>query len=157
IAVFTSRFWQEAENRGGSLVPKLCLGTQVPETPFRETEFPAEPFPNRVWERGGRPVHVDRMLRRLSVALVLLVYGQLVRGCLVRHTAASWWPRLHLLAAFVVAGAIVWLLREMWARPGLARREIVAGWLLGAILLAQLALGIESWLVRFPAVNAFGQ
>src|SRR5438128_8217675 len=46
------------------LVPKLCLGTQLRETPVsrrrghfhavRETEFRGRAFPNRVWERGFR-------------------------------------------------------------------------------------------------------
>jgi len=40
-----------------SLVPKLCLGTHFPETPFRpgegETEFRRQAFPNRFGERGS--------------------------------------------------------------------------------------------------------
>src|SRR5207248_169935 len=46
-----------------TLVPKLCLGTHLRETPVsrsrrhfdavRETEFRGMAFPNRVWERGS--------------------------------------------------------------------------------------------------------
>jgi cytochrome c oxidase assembly protein subunit 15 len=153
IAVFTSRFWQAEMNNNteNNLAPKLSLGMSAPETPIRETEFRAPTFPSRVWARGC----TER--RSVFAGVALLVYGQLVLGGLVRHTTAPLWPRLHVLAAFVVTGAVVWMLHELFAGPGRARRQLAAGWLLGGLLLVQVSLGLEAWLIRFPAVNAFGQ
>ncbi len=116
---------------------------------------------SRFWQGGARAgdfaMAAAPTLRRLALATVGLVYLQLVLGGLVRHNAVAWGPRLHLLAAFVVVAASVWLLRELFAYPGRTRRESAAGLVLAAVLFAQLALGVESWLCRFHAVDAFGQ
>jgi cytochrome c oxidase assembly protein subunit 15 len=99
----------------------------------------------------------SRGLRWLALTAVTLVYAQLVLGGLVRHNVSLWGPGLHVLAAFAVVAAAVLLLRDWFAKPALSWREVAMGCLLALVLLAQLALGLESWLCRFHAVDAWGQ
>jgi heme a synthase len=116
-------------------------------------------------------------LQRWSIAAAMLVFGQLVLGGLVRHTDSLLGPRGHLLGAFAVAAAIVWLLMLMHKSahlsplplgegPGVraeastafthsAREECpVAQIALIALLTLQLLLGMESWLAKFFAPGA---
>src|SRR5205085_7112880 len=56
--------------------------------------------------------------------------------------------RLHILTAFLVVAAGVWLLRVVFttaARP----RVAAAGWVLGVLLAVQVALGVEAWMTKF--------
>ncbi len=87
-------------------------------------------------------------LRRWSTATALLVFGQLLLGGMVRHHDSLLGPRGHLLGAFVVVAAVVWLLkliRESQARERFAAARILFMALLGL----QLLLGIESWLAKY--------
>ena len=52
-------------------------------------------------------------LKRWSIVTALLVFGQLLLGGMVRHQDSWLGPRGHLLGAFVVVGAVVWLLKLM--------------------------------------------
>jgi heme A synthase len=97
---------------------------------------------------AGLPAATRRPLGRLSLALVGLLFVQLVWGAMVRHTPNSLNQRLHLLTAFLVVAAAVWLLRVGFttaARP----RVAAAGWLLGVLLVLQVALGVEAWMGKF--------
>jgi heme A synthase len=96
-------------------------------------------------------------LRRWSIATMLVVFGQLVLGGVVRHYQdAPLGPRGHLLGAFVVVGAVVWLLklvRESEGRQRFAAARVV----LIAVLALQLFLGMESWVARFFVDGAINQ
>src|SRR5262249_52795515 len=48
--------------------------------------------------------------------------------------------------AFAVVAAAVWLIRAAWEED---RRFKISAGVLGALLAAQLVLGVESWLMRF--------
>jgi heme A synthase len=88
-------------------------------------------------------------LRRWSLLAVGLVLAQLVLGALVRHTHAPLWGRGHLLTAFAVVAAVVvlvGLVRAERAQNGPAARTAV---LLAALVVVQLLLGVEAWMIRF--------
>jgi heme A synthase len=92
-------------------------------------------------------------LQRFSIMTAVLVFVQLMLGGLVRHKESLIGPRGHLLGAFVVVGAVVWLLkliRDSECRDMLRRERI----LLMALLALQLVLGVESWLAKFAVPQA---
>ena len=92
-------------------------------------------------------------LKRWSLITAALVFGQLVLGGLVRHQQSLLGPRGHLLGAFVVVAAVVWLLkliRESDANESFKVQRIV----LMALLTLQLVLGIESWLAKYYVAQA---
>jgi heme A synthase len=93
----------------------------------------------------------SRALQRCSIFTSLVVFGQLILGGLVRHTESQLGPRGHLLGAFVVVGAVIWLLILMRQSKGRFRLE---RFMLMGLLTLQLVLGVESWLARFFAAGA---
>jgi cytochrome c oxidase assembly protein subunit 15 len=91
-------------------------------------------------------------LRRWSLLLTALVSMQLIWGALLRHTNGALAQRLHLLTAFAVVAAAVWLAHLALANPEARRvlgRTLI---LLGVLLALQVLLGIESWLDKFAGV-----
>ena len=90
----------------------------------------------------------SRALKRWSILTCGIVYFQLVLGGVVRHTDELIGPRGHLLGAFVVFGAILWLMKQVREDP--AREKFSALKIaLKVLLTMQLLLGVESWLARF--------
>ena len=104
-------------------------------------------FTSRGWVNDRADVPVSPALRRWSLLTAALIYGQLVLGGVLRHKAFMLGSRLHLLGAFVVLGAVVWLAKLGWESE---RRASLAFSL--KILVAsvgfQILLGIETWLSR---------
>jgi heme A synthase len=98
---------------------------------------------------GELPPAVRKSLGRLSLALVGLLFVQLVWGAMVRHTPNSLNQRLHLLTAFLVVAVGVWLLRVGFTNAVARVRIARAGWLLGVLLTLQVALGVEAWMGKF--------
>jgi cytochrome c oxidase assembly protein subunit 15 len=93
-------------------------------------------------------------VQRWSIITALIVFGQLLLGGLVRHQPDSLLgPRGHLLGAFVVVGAVVWLLMLIRSDESHERfrTQRIA---LMALLTLQLLLGIESWLAKFYVPQA---
>jgi heme A synthase len=92
--------------------------------------------------------HPDSGLIRIGVLTVAVVFGQIVAGAILRHTASTLGPRLHLLIAFVVVAATIVLSRRSRGSPTVVRGlTFVAASLTGM----QILLGIEAWMVRFKA------
>ena len=92
-------------------------------------------------------------LRRWSIITALVVFCQLVLGGVVRHSDSPLGPRGHLLGAFLVVGAVVWLLKLMRESES-AERFRSARISLMLYLTLQLLLGMESWLARFFVATA---
>lgn len=84
-------------------------------------------------------------LRRWSIATAAIIFAQLVLGGMVRHSDSLLGPRGHLLGAFVVVGAVVWLLKLLRENGqfGFARVALMG------LLALQLVLGMESWLAKY--------
>jgi heme a synthase len=92
-------------------------------------------------------------LRRWSIITTLVVFMQLVLGAVVRHQQSVIGPRGHLVGAFVVFGAVVWLLVLIWESEASSRfRSKPVGLMI--LLAAQLLLGVESWLAKFDVPQA---
>jgi len=104
---------------------------------------------SRAWTReAGLPVPGAALRLWCSLAIVL-VYGQIVLGALVRRTEKRLAPRLHLLVAFAVAAVVVLLVRAAFAqdRGRKLPRRLGAGLIF--LLAGQVFLGLESWLTRY--------
>ncbi len=90
-----------------------------------------------------------RRCRRTASVLVGLVFLQVVLGAFVRHLESPSAVRLHVLTAFAVTAAIVWLLRTAWERPAGRRvlgRPLVV---MAGLLVLQVGMGVEALLGRF--------
>jgi heme A synthase len=95
------------------------------------------------------PAESRRTTGWLAVTLVGFVFVQLVWGAMVRHAPDALNQRLHILTAFVVVATAVWLLGAGFANAALKARVATAGWVLGLLLVAQVALGVEAWMGKF--------
>jgi cytochrome c oxidase assembly protein subunit 15 len=109
-------------------------------------------FTSRRWTADSS-MPASLAVQRWSLVTVVLVFIQLLLGGLVRHREDLLGPRGHLLGAFVVTGAIIWLLlliRNVESRERFRAQRI----LLMGFLAVQLLLGVESWLARFHVEGA---
>jgi heme A synthase len=107
-------------------------------------------FTSRNWTRSdSRSDSIAPALAYWSVVTVLVVFGQLILGGLVRHDKSLLGPRGHLLGAFVVVAAVGWLVK-LTSEGDAAGRFKMQRFLLIGLLAMQLMLGLESWLARFP-------
>ncbi len=97
-----------------------------------------------------------RRLRRLSLAVTLALYVQIVLGAQLRHVSPNggigWfelWVWLKLIAAGLITIGVVWLLihvrRNLPEVPGIVRRAK----LLSALFFVQLVLGAATWVTNF--------
>jgi heme A synthase len=95
----------------------------------------------------GHTAPASPALRRWSLLAVAAVFTQLVLGAAVRHTHAPHWGHAHLLVAFAVVAAVVWLVRLAYHDEdrGTARAAL----LLVMLVAAQVVLGLEAWVMRF--------
>jgi heme A synthase len=91
--------------------------------------------------------------RLAAFALVGLTYLQGVLGGLIRHFNASAGYRLHLLLAFAVVAAVVWLWQSARNLPGVEIRAILKA--ISLLLVIQLGLGIEALMIRFASGKLF--
>ena len=100
------------------------------------------------WQRIDTDIPVSPQLKRWSLLALLVVFGQLLLGGLVRHKAALLGPRGHLLGAFVVVVVVAWLAKLALESEN---RQRFIGTLIGLAVLigVQLVLGVESWLAKF--------
>lgn len=89
----------------------------------------------------------------LSVALVTSVFVQLIWAVWVRHAPTPLTQRLHILTAFLVAGLIVWLAVRVNNSPGSRRVLGFAAAHLIAMLVVQIAFGVEAWMGKFAATG----
>ncbi len=105
------------------------------------------------WERSIEDGPAALRLWHWSILTVVLIYLQIVLGALVRHKDVFLGARLHLLVAFAVVAAIVWLLKLAQDAAGSGGRLPRAALLLGILVIVQLMLGVESWMSRFGSAQ----
>jgi len=106
---------------------------------------------SRGWGAGRTEQYPDK-LRAAGTALAVLAVGQLVLGALIRHTGRGLW--LHIggaaLLAALAAGWVAVVARRRHDWPALWRHAAR----LGALVLAQVALGLSVWqLGRWPLLR----
>lgn len=88
-------------------------------------------------------------LKRWCVLTAALVYFQIVLGAVVRHKDFVLGARAHMLVAFAVLAAVVWLVKLVLEYHGDERWRTRPAWLLAGLLVVQLLLGVEAWMSRF--------
>jgi cytochrome c oxidase assembly protein subunit 15 len=108
-------------------------------------------FTTRAWSTTTEePAGAEsRRLRFWSVMVAALLYVQIVLGAVVRHTDANVGPRAHLLTAFAVVAAVVWLIKLAYDAPVHEKTLTLLVGALPILLVAQLFLGLEAWLGKF--------
>src|SRR5262249_30220449 len=90
----------------------------------------------------------SRSLRRGSLLLTGLVLAQLVFGALLRHKGSAFGQRLHVLTAFAVVALVTWLAMRLLGSSAPDRRPVMPVKVLMALLIVQLALGVEAWIIK---------
>jgi len=109
---------------------------------------------SRGWNTPVRLKSADddgSQLRRWSLWTAVLVYCQLILGGFVRHTSSGLGQRSHLLFAFAVMAAVVWLMKIVFAAPRSDGRLTLAACLLASFVMLQLVLGVEAWMVKYSS------
>jgi cytochrome c oxidase assembly protein subunit 15 len=101
---------------------------------------------SRVWRDGPRLPGQDARLRHGSLAVAFLVFVQIVLGAVIRHKELALGLRAHLLFAFVVVAAVIWLAKS--AYDSADRASLGAAGLLCVLVAVQLFLGLETWLSK---------
>jgi heme A synthase len=101
--------------------------------------------------RPGPPIPAGdlRRLRRLSLALLGLVFLQIIWGVLIRHNPGGLNQRAHLATAFAVVAVAAWFIRTAHATPAVRARMRTAGAVLVGLLVLQVLLGVEAWMGKF--------
>jgi cytochrome c oxidase assembly protein subunit 15 len=84
-----------------------------------------------------------------TLGLCGLVFVQIVFGAIVRHSYLRLAQRLHMLIAFGVLAAVLWVMVLMREEAPGDRRFRWTGRFLMVILVLQLSLGVEAWMMRF--------
>jgi heme A synthase len=92
---------------------------------------------------------LGRRCFRAALTLTALAFLQIVWGVLVRHTHSRTAQRLHVLTAFAVVAAVVWLIQII--REGPASWQVFgrAAIVLTILLVVQLSLGVEAWMGQY--------
>jgi cytochrome c oxidase assembly protein subunit 15 len=107
-------------------------------------------FTSRGWFAPVAPgTRFRACVRRWSLIVTALLYLQIVLGAVLRHTLSGVAQRGHMLTAFVVVAALVWLANitlENQAGEKALRRAVL--WLAGLVAL-QVLLGVEAYVRRF--------
>jgi heme a synthase len=88
-------------------------------------------------------------LRRFSLVLVGLIFLQVLFGAIIRHVQDRLAQRAHVVFAFVVLGASLWVIFKVWelgTEQAAAKRWAVV---VAALIGVQLLLGVEAWMGRF--------
>jgi len=96
------------------------------------------------WARPG----AASGLRWYSVALLALLYVQIVFGAIMRHLLDPVAQRLHVLLAFAAVVGVLWLARQV-RKEDSSRGARLAAHLLAAFIVLQPILGVEAWVRRF--------
>jgi heme a synthase len=88
-------------------------------------------------------------IRRASLALVGVMYLQIVFGAVMRHKELALGTRTHILLAFAVVAVAVWLGVQMLQTERVGSLGRRAVWILWGLLAVQLMLGLETMLSKF--------
>jgi cytochrome c oxidase assembly protein subunit 15 len=88
-------------------------------------------------------------LQRWTIITTALIYLQVVLGAFVRHTNSPLGQRGHLIVAFGVVAAIVWLMKLVFENPSAGRALVSSATLLAFFVGLQILLGVEAWMLKF--------
>lgn len=97
-----------------------------------------------------------RSVAKPALLLVGLVVLQLFLGALMRHKEAATGKYGHLLVAFAVVGTAVWLIKDISDHHAENHRLYAVSRWLGLLIVVQLLLGVEAWMIRFAPTPVTG-
>lgn len=104
---------------------------------------------SRAWLEAPLASEDNRWLRRVSLAVVLLLFLQIFLGAEIRHLLDRLAQRLHILIAFASLAGVLLLSLGTWQQ----RNQHPSAWRWCVVLLTlvaiQITLGVEAWLGRF--------
>jgi heme a synthase len=105
---------------------------------------------SRTWTAALRVPDGEGMprLRKVSLVLVAMLYAQVVLGAVVRHKEIALGFRAHVLVAFAVTAAVVWLLKLTLETQPLCAASVRAALVLSGLLVVQIVLGLETLLSK---------
>jgi heme A synthase len=92
---------------------------------------------------------VNPKLQRWTIVTTALIYLQVVLGAFVRHTNAPLGQRGHLIVAFGVVAAVVWLMRLVFENPSTGKALAASATILALLVGCQVLLGVEAWMLKF--------
>jgi cytochrome c oxidase assembly protein subunit 15 len=105
---------------------------------------------SRAWSQPAESdAEESPALRKTALLVVGLMLLQLVLGAVLRHKGAALAQRGHLLLAFAVVVAVVWLVKS--CHDSGDRRLWNVAHVLAVLIVLQLTLGVEAWLVKFAS------
>jgi cytochrome c oxidase assembly protein subunit 15 len=113
-------------------------------------------FTSHAWASGTllTPREAARV-RYWSLLTVAVVFLQIVLGAWVRHTGSALGQRGHLLLAFGVVAAVACLTRTIFDCEVRDRHLTRPALVLIALVVVQLILGVETWLLRSSPAGMF--
>jgi cytochrome c oxidase assembly protein subunit 15 len=91
----------------------------------------------------------ERSLGKWALFLTILLFVQVIWGAIIRHAPTQLTQRLHFLTAFLAFAVALLLLRAVFANRSARTRTGIFGWALGGLLIAQVYLGVEAWMMKF--------
>src|SRR4051794_39258142 len=115
-------------------------------------------FTSNTWRHAARPTSVAgaNVIRKLTIVVAVLAYLQILLGAVVRHVPVDAQPdmfmlavRFHLFLAAVLALHIVSVAWIVWTRARYIRPLAGLAAVLVALQIAQIALGVSTWIVKF--------
>jgi len=107
---------------------------------------------SKSWKHSSTTVASDIKgvsMRQLSVWTVAAIYGQLILGAALRHSKVGllW----HVIGAFIVAFLVIWTVARVYKYYATVSALFRPAMILGILLVAQLSLGVSSYLVRLTS------
>jgi len=111
-------------------------------------------FTSTEWVEEPRVIELPdaARLRRLCVVTTALIYVQGVFGAVLRFSGSGLW--LHLLFAALVAVHVAFVSRRILRWHTQERKFVLPALLLAGLAIAQLFLGLGSYLAKFTALGA---
>jgi heme A synthase len=103
-------------------------------------------------EKPSHSLQSDAQARSLgwwAIALTAILFVQIVWGAIIRHNPTPLTQRLHFLTAFLALAVAVLILRAVFMHTSTRIRVGMIGWVLSGLLVAQLCLGVEAWMMKF--------
>ncbi len=104
----------------------------------------------RVWNESEADAPVPASLRRMTVAMLVLVYAQVAAGAWFRHYRSLPALGVHVVLALGVVGHAIGLSMAVASRRGEARRLVPSATALATLAVIQIVLGLVALGMSLP-------
>jgi heme a synthase len=102
----------------------------------------------RVWQESGKPRTDPDHLRRRSLVTLVLIYGQIVAGALLRHFGAG--LIVHAVLAVAVWGHVIALIGRIERSRTLVPELVPSSRAMALTVCVQVAFGVVAWWMLRP-------